>query len=109
MFKANGACGYVKKPDFLLKTGPHNEVFDPKARLPVKTKLKVSALLLDSLHHYPKALAQIILILMSQVIDIIFFHLKKVTIYMGEGWYYDFRLTHFDAYSPPDFYARVSY
>jgi phosphatidylinositol phospholipase C delta len=27
---------------------------------------------------------------------------------MGEGWYYDFRHTHFDAYSPPDFYARVS-
>lgn len=26
---------------------------------------------------------------------------------MGEGWYYDFKHTHFDAYSPPDFYARV--
>lgn len=26
---------------------------------------------------------------------------------MGEGWYYDFEHTHFDAYSPPDFYARV--
>lgn len=44
MFKANGGCGYVKKPEFLLKTGPHNEVFDPKAKLPVKTTLKVSAL-----------------------------------------------------------------
>lgn len=44
MFKANGGCGYVKKPEFLLKTGPHNEVFDPKAQLPVKTTLKVSAL-----------------------------------------------------------------
>ncbi|CAL0317633.1 unnamed protein product [Lupinus luteus] len=41
MFKANGGCGYVKKPDFLLKTGPSNEVFDPKARLSVKTTLKV--------------------------------------------------------------------
>ncbi|KAL5568587.1 hypothetical protein UlMin_025162 [Ulmus minor] len=70
MFKANGGCGYVKKPEFLLKTGPHNEVFDPKVRLPVKTTL-------------------------------------KVTIYMGEGWYYDFRHTHFDAYSPPDFYTRI--
>lgn len=46
MFKANGGCGYIKKPDFLLKTGPHGEVFDPKVRLPVKKTLKVSALLL---------------------------------------------------------------
>lgn len=44
MFKANGGCGYVKKPDFLLKTGPDNEVFDPKAELPVKTTLKVRVL-----------------------------------------------------------------
>ncbi|KAL0003376.1 hypothetical protein SO802_017157 [Lithocarpus litseifolius] len=70
MFRANGGCGYVKKPDFLLKTGQHNEVFDPKVKLPVKKTL-------------------------------------KVTVYMGEGWYYDFRHTHFDAYSPPDFYAKV--
>lgn len=68
MFRANGGCGYVRKPDILLKSG--NEVFDPKARLPVKTTL-------------------------------------KVTVFMGEGWYYDFRQTHFDAYSPPDFYTRV--
>ena len=26
---------------------------------------------------------------------------------MGEGWYYDFPHTHFDRYSPPDFYTRV--
>ncbi|CAL5322699.1 unnamed protein product [Camellia sinensis] len=70
MFRANGGCGYVKKPDFLLKVGPNNEVFDPKATLPVKTTL-------------------------------------KVTVYMGEGWYFDFHHTHFDAYSPPDFYTRV--
>ncbi|KAK4480704.1 hypothetical protein RD792_013786 [Penstemon davidsonii] len=68
--RANGGCGYVKKPDFLLKTGSHGEVFDSKATLPVKTTL-------------------------------------RVTIYMGEGWYYDFHHAHFDAYSPPDFYARV--
>ncbi|KAK6156132.1 hypothetical protein DH2020_010380 [Rehmannia glutinosa] len=55
MFKANGGCGYVKKPNFLLKADAYGEV----------------------------------------------------TVYMGEGWYYDFRHTHFDAYSPPDFYARV--
>ena len=40
-FKANGGCGYVKKPDFLLTTGPNGEVFDPKASLPVKKTLKV--------------------------------------------------------------------
>lgn len=40
MFKANGGCGYIKKPDFLLKAG--DEVFDPRATLPVKTTLKVS-------------------------------------------------------------------
>ncbi|KAE8723436.1 Phosphoinositide phospholipase C 6 [Hibiscus syriacus] len=67
MFKANGGCGYVKKPDFLLNS---DELFDPKIKLPVKTTL-------------------------------------KVTVYMGEGWYYDFHHTHFDAYSPPDFYTRV--
>ncbi|XP_059627977.1 phosphoinositide phospholipase C 2-like isoform X2 [Cornus florida] len=70
MFKANGGCGYVKKPEFLLKAGSHGEVFDPKAKLQVKTTL-------------------------------------KVTVYMGEGWYFDFHHTHFDAYSPPDFYTRV--
>ncbi|KAK4433275.1 Phosphoinositide phospholipase C 2 [Sesamum alatum] len=70
MFKANGGCGYVKKPEFLLQADSNGEVFDPKATLPVKTTL-------------------------------------RVTVYMGEGWYYDFKHTHFDAYSPPDFYARV--
>ncbi|GLT89185.1 hypothetical protein SLE2022_071800 [Rubroshorea leprosula] len=70
MFKANGGCGYVKKPDFLLKADSNGEVFDPRVSLPVKKTL-------------------------------------KVTVYMGEGWYYDFKHTHFDAYSPPDFYARV--
>ncbi|KAI9073508.1 hypothetical protein K1719_044547 [Acacia pycnantha] len=70
MFKANGRCGYVKKPDFLLKTFPNDEVFDPKAKLPVKTTL-------------------------------------KVTVYMGEGWLDDFKPTHFDQFSPPDFYTRV--
>ncbi|KAF4352125.1 hypothetical protein F8388_011717 [Cannabis sativa] len=31
----------------------------------------------------------------------------KVKVYMGEGWHSDFRHTHFDQYSPPDFFARV--
>lgn len=42
MFRANGGCGYLKKPDFLLQKGPQNEVFDPKKALPVKETLKVS-------------------------------------------------------------------
>ncbi|KAK3018027.1 hypothetical protein RJ639_004517, partial [Escallonia herrerae] len=67
MFRANSGCGYVKKPDILLKADP---VFDPNQILPVKKILKVK-------------------------------------VYMGEGWYLDFHHTHFDVYSPPDFYAKV--
>lgn len=26
---------------------------------------------------------------------------------MGDGWHLDFKKTHFDKYSPPDFYTRV--
>lgn len=52
MFRANGGCGYVKKPDFLLNTGPDNEVFDPKAKLPVKTTLKVHVLCQSSALSY---------------------------------------------------------
>ncbi|KAK9126095.1 hypothetical protein Scep_014941 [Stephania cephalantha] len=70
MFRANGGCGYVKKPDLLMKANSDNEVFDPEANLPVKKTL-------------------------------------KVTVYMGDGWRSDFSPTHFDNYSPPDFYARV--
>lgn len=70
MFRANGGCGYVKKPDFLMSLGPKNEVFDPKAKLDVKKTL-------------------------------------TVTVYMGDGWHLDFKQTHFDLYSPPDFYTRV--
>ncbi|XP_071724252.1 LOW QUALITY PROTEIN: phosphoinositide phospholipase C 4-like, partial [Rutidosis leptorrhynchoides] len=71
MFRANGGCGYVKKPQFLMTQGPDGEVkFDPKATLPVKKTLKIK-------------------------------------IYMGDGWHMDFKQTHFDLYSPPDFYARI--
>ncbi|KAL9685387.1 hypothetical protein QQ045_022837 [Rhodiola kirilowii] len=31
----------------------------------------------------------------------------QVKVYMGEGWYTEFPHTHFDTYSPPDFYTRV--
>ncbi|KAI8006446.1 Phosphoinositide phospholipase C 6 [Camellia lanceoleosa] len=70
MFRSNGECGYVKKPDFLMMNGPNNEVFNPKTALPVKKTL-------------------------------------KVRVYMGYGWHLDFSLTHFDSYSPPDFYTKV--
>ena len=53
MFKANGGCGYVKKPDLLLKVGPNNEVFDPRSHLPVKTTLKVKTLLHGDLNYVP--------------------------------------------------------
>ncbi|KAK7305875.1 hypothetical protein VNO77_43787 [Canavalia gladiata] len=41
MFRSNGGCGYVKKPEFLIQNGPNDEVFDPKRRLPVKITLRV--------------------------------------------------------------------
>ncbi|KAJ3688129.1 hypothetical protein LUZ61_017293 [Rhynchospora tenuis] len=69
MFRANGGCGYVKKPDFLLDT-EEVHIFDPKAELPVKKILKVK-------------------------------------VFMGDGWRFDYSKTHFDRYSPPDFYTRV--
>ncbi|OAY57726.1 phosphoinositide phospholipase C 2 [Manihot esculenta] len=71
MFKANGGCGYVRKPDFLLQLGPNNKVFDPTEKLPVKTILQVK-------------------------------------VFMGEGWDLDFRRTHFDLYSPPDFFVKLA-
>ena len=45
-YKANGCCGYVKKPDFLMQTCPDGKVFDPKADLPVKATLKVDGVFL---------------------------------------------------------------
>uniref|UniRef100_M4DV18 Phosphoinositide phospholipase C n=1 Tax=Brassica campestris TaxID=3711 RepID=M4DV18_BRACM len=42
MFKANGGCGYVKKPDVLLSNGLGCESFDPSSKsLQIKTVLKV--------------------------------------------------------------------
>ncbi|KAL4331804.1 hypothetical protein GQ457_07G042310 [Hibiscus cannabinus] len=50
MFKANGGCGYVKKPDFLLQGGPNDEVFDPSAPLAVKTVMRVKVILGEGWH-----------------------------------------------------------
>ncbi|KAI4305278.1 hypothetical protein L6164_028652 [Bauhinia variegata] len=67
MFKANGGCGYIKKPDILLN---EDEVFNPNQGISIKKIL-------------------------------------KVMVYMGEGWHADFGRTHFDLYSPPDFFVKV--
>lgn len=70
MFRGNGGCGYVKKPDILMKRSPNDDVFDPKKQSEIKKTL-------------------------------------KVRVYMGDGWRMDFSKTHFDAYSPPDFYVKL--
>lgn len=41
MFRANGGCGYVKKPDFLMNVGPNGQVFDPNENSSPKKTLKV--------------------------------------------------------------------
>lgn len=41
MFRANGGCGYVKKPRFLLSSSPDNEVFNPEKSFRVRQILKV--------------------------------------------------------------------
>lgn len=44
MFRANGGCGYVKKPDIVMQNLPNRELFDPKRTLPEKkTILKVTS------------------------------------------------------------------
>ncbi|KAG7538351.1 C2 domain [Arabidopsis suecica] len=70
MFRANGGCGYVKKPDFLMDAGSNGQGFYPKDNSCPKKTLKVKVL-------------------------------------MGDGWLLDFKKTHFDSYSPPDFFVRV--
>lgn len=94
MFRANGGCGYVKKPDFLM----HNQIFDPKIKLPVKKTLKVKYC--SSLFSFFKSFMRF------GLIDLVLYF--QVKVYMGDGWHLDFKQTHFDLYSPPDFYTRVS-
>lgn len=75
LFRANGGCGYVKKPPCLIAKSTDADshehiVFDPLNPGPVKKTLKVK-------------------------------------VYMGYGWSEKFSKTHFDTFSPPDFYTRV--
>lgn len=75
LFRANGGCGFVKKPDFLINNVLEREstgesLFDPMNPGPVKQTLKIK-------------------------------------VYQGQGWLQRFSKTHFDTFSPPDFYTRV--
>ncbi|XP_042051444.1 phosphoinositide phospholipase C 6-like isoform X1 [Salvia splendens] len=69
-FRANGGCGYLKKPHLLMSKNSMGDVFNPKLPWPVRVTL-------------------------------------KVIVYMGDGWRLDFSHTHFDTYSPPDFYTKI--
>jgi phosphatidylinositol phospholipase C delta len=51
-FRANGGCGYVKKPEFLLRSANYDgdndqNIFDPKVQKPLKTTLKVKVYMGD--------------------------------------------------------------
>ncbi|CAA0834407.1 Phosphoinositide phospholipase C 6 [Striga hermonthica] len=70
LFRSNGECGYIKKPDVLMEKNRSNEPFDPSLPWPVRKTL-------------------------------------KVIVYMGDGWRMDFSHTHFDTFSPPDFYTKI--
>ena len=50
MFRSNGGCGYLKKPEILMKKNPDSkdDVFDPSASLPVKKALQASIILIVS-------------------------------------------------------------
>lgn len=49
-FKANGGCGYVRKPRFLLETENGQKLFNPTDIRPVKTLLKVQQI--HSVHNF---------------------------------------------------------
>ncbi|KAJ9553278.1 hypothetical protein OSB04_017323 [Centaurea solstitialis] len=104
MFRSNGGCGYVKKPDFLMNKGPNGEVFDPKAELPVKKTLKVEYTI-DQFVIFKFHIIKNVLILHQYNINNV--STLQVKVYMGDGWRLDFSQTHFDAFSPPDFYTKV--
>ncbi|KAL8144045.1 hypothetical protein V2J09_017077 [Rumex salicifolius] len=50
MFRDNGGCGYVKKPEMLLKQDVDYEIFNPKTTLEPKTTLKVKIYMGDGWH-----------------------------------------------------------
>ncbi|CAI5469153.1 unnamed protein product [Closterium sp. Yama58-4] len=85
-FRANGGCGYLKKPDFYLTpakklegisegdesaAGSTEGVYDPSVPRPVQMTL-------------------------------------RVRVVVGTGWLERYGKGHFDTYSKPDFYCKVS-
>jgi len=42
MFRANGGCGYVKKPEILMQKLQCDNELDPTRIMPVKKTLKVN-------------------------------------------------------------------
>ncbi|KAA3489682.1 Phosphoinositide phospholipase C 6 [Gossypium australe] len=96
MFRANGGCGYVKKPNFLLRRGPNDELFDPNLPWEVKTIMTVDRYIptYNCIFGF--------FICHSSIVELL-----TVKVYLGEGWHQDFHHTAFDRYSPPDFYTRI--
>jgi len=68
MFRGNGGCGYLKKPDFLMWRGPNDKIFDPGAPSEVKKNLKVSSTLQfgNKLMSFPVELAMRLAVLAGQ-------------------------------------------
>lgn len=51
MFRANGGCGYVKKPQILMHKHQCDNEFDPTRVLQVKKTLKVKHISLNSQYY----------------------------------------------------------
>ncbi|GAA0163387.1 phospholipase [Lithospermum erythrorhizon] len=51
MFRANGGCGYIKKPEILLRCEANCGAFDPQTEtMPIKTTLKVKVYMGEGWH-----------------------------------------------------------
>ncbi|PWA54393.1 AWPM-19-like family protein [Artemisia annua] len=96
MLRSNGGCGYVKKHDSLMRTGPNGEVFDLKAMIPVKKTLMLGR----------ENLASILSFITVKLRHCKYF---LVTIYMGDGRCMDFSHVHFAKFSPPTFYTKEGF
>lgn len=105
MFRANGGCGYVKKPNFLMD---ENKVFDPRKTLTVQKILRVCGFRSAGSTCFPSFSFVLFFSKNSFGHDLHYLiGTKQVKVFMGEGWYSDFHHTHFDRFSPPDFFVRV--
>ncbi|GJP31053.1 hypothetical protein CLOM_g8191 [Closterium sp. NIES-68] len=85
-FSANGGCGFVKKPDFYLKPGNRLEGIqegDESAAGSTEGAFDPSV---------PRPIQMFL----------------RVRVVVGTGWLERFGKGHFDTYSKPDFYCKVS-